>query len=118
MILRLALVLILIGIAYLSLTPLETISVGNDKLGHFIAYTVLMTTIGLLTLPKMKSFRKGIIAALFYGALMEVGQYFVPGRFTSGYDMVANATGVLIGILITVLFHKSIKRLLKTARII
>ena len=118
MILRLALIAMLIGIGYLSLTPIDIVSIGNDKVGHFIAYAVLMINIGLLTLPKLKLFRRGIIGALFYGALMEVIQYFIPGRFMSGYDMIANCTGVFIGVLVIILFHRSIRRILKTARLI
>lgn len=118
MILRIGLVLLLLAIAYLSLTPTTTISVGNDKIGHFIAYGVLMINIGLVTLPKMKSFRIGIIFAICYGMLMEIGQYFVPGRTFSFYDMIANVSGVTLGILISILFAKRIQKMLKSAKII
>lgn len=112
MILRITLVIIILGIAYLSLTPSETITVGNDKLGHFIAYGILMLNAGLLTYHKKILFAFGIILSLMYGALMEIGQYFVPGRFLSGYDMLANAGGVAAGAIITALFYKSMRRIL------
>jgi VanZ family protein len=118
MILRISLVLVLLAIGYLSITPTTSISVGNDKVGHFIAYAVLMINIGLVTLPKMKSFRVGIVFAVCYGMLMEIGQYFVPGRTFSMYDMLANVSGVLIGIGISILFGKAILRMLKSAKII
>ena len=106
--LRVSLALVIIGITYLSLTPTTSVSVGNDKVGHFIAYAVLMTHLGLLFLDKKMVVP--ILLALFYGAFMEFGQYFVPGRSVSMYDMLANATGVLIGWGIVALFGHKIKR--------
>ena len=109
--LRISLGLVIIGITYLSLTPTTSVSVGNDKVGHFIAYAVLMTHLGLLFLDKKKAVP--VLLALFYGAFMEFGQYFVPGRIVSIYDMAANAIGVLIGWGIVTLFgHKIKKRLI------
>lgn len=118
MILRVSLIAILIGIAYLSLTPTETITIGNDKISHFIAYGVLMLNIGLITYPHTKKFRNGIAMASLYGVFMEIGQHYVPGRFMSVYDVVANLLGVFIGAGLIVLFSKTIKKFLKKARII
>ncbi len=118
MILRIGLVLLLGAIAYLSITPTTSISVGSDKAGHFIAYGVLMINVGLITLPKMKSFRNGILFAVFYGVLMEVCQYFVPGRTFSFYDMLANAAGVGVGTIIPLLLGKQILKILKRAKLI
>lgn len=118
MILRITLVAIVLGIAYLSLTPSDSITIGNDKISHFIAYGVLMTNVGLLTYHKRTVFAVGIALSLLYGALIEVAQHFVPGRFMSGYDMLANAGGVGFGILITVLFYRPLTGLLKKMRIL
>lgn len=109
---------VIIGIAYLSLTPSETIVVGNDKISHFIAYSVLMFNAGLITISSKQKFILTIILCLSYGALIEVGQYFVPGRFMSSYDMVANALGVLIGIFLTLLLSKPVLKFLRTTKII
>jgi VanZ family protein len=49
---------------------------------------------------------------------MELGQCFVPGRTFSVYDLLANAIGVLIGVLVLTLFGDGILKLLKAARII
>lgn len=100
-VLRLSLVAIILGIAYLSLTPSTSVSVGNDKLGHFIAYSSLMFNLGLLTLAKRNQLIISVIAALLFGALMEFGQSFVPGRTVSMYDMLANAIGVALGLILT-----------------
>ena len=118
MILRVALILLLIAIAYLSLTPTTSISVGNDKVGHFIAYGVLMINVGLVTLPKMKAFRNGIIFAICYGMAMEIGQLYVPGRTFSMYDMLANVSGVGLGIMVSLLLGKQILKILKRTKLI
>ena len=118
MILRISLIVIILGIAYLSLTPSDTITIGNDKISHFIAYGILMSNVGLLTYHKAKSFLLGIFLSLAYGALIEVGQHFVPGRFMSGLDMLANAAGVGFGVLVTLLVYTPLTKLLKRAGII
>ena len=117
MILRISLIIILLAIAYLSLTPSSTISIGTDKVGHFLAYGVLMINIGLLTVKVRKHYVFGIAFALFYGILMEFGQYFVPGRFVSIADVLANTSGVVLGVLVTSLLSKQIFTLLKRAGI-
>ena len=116
--LRVSLILIILAIAYLSLTPLETITIGNDKISHFIAYGTLMTNAGLLTYPDRKKFAIAILLCVVYGVLIEVGQYYVPGRFMSSYDVLANAAGVAIGSTIVLLFHKPIRSFLKWTKII
>ena len=118
MILRVTLVAIILGIAYLSLTPSDSITIGNDKISHFIAYGILMTNVGLITFHKRRSFTSGIVLSLGYGALIECVQHFVPGRFMSGYDMLANAGGVGFGVLTTVLFYRPLTGLLKKIRIL
>ena len=77
-----------------------------------------MTNVGLLTFKRNLLFRVGIGFSLAYGLLMELGQCFVPGRTFSVYDVLANAIGVLIGVLVLTLFGDGILKLLKAARII
>ena len=108
MVLRITLVLIVLGIAYLSLTPKETLTIGNDKISHFMAYGALMWNIGLLYFERRSAFITGIALALSYGALIEVGQHFVPGRCMSLYDIFANAGGVLTGVLLTFITYPPI----------
>ena len=113
--LKFILIIVIISIAYLSLTPTVTVTIGNDKISHFIAYGTLMTVIGLLSFQTRKRFFLGIISALLYGALIEIAQHYVPGRFMSVYDLIANGTGVFIGIVITIMIytpvHNSMDRL-------
>jgi len=118
MILRITLAAIVLGIGYLSLSPTETIVVGNDKISHFIAYAVLMINVGLITYPIKKHFVIGIIISLLYGGVIEVIQHYVPGRYMSVYDMFANATGVLIGALFIISTYNWLIKILKKSRII
>lgn len=110
---RVSLVLVVLGIAYLSLTPLETITVGNDKISHFIAYAVLMSNVGMLTFDRTRNFILGIVLCLAYGSLIEIAQHFVPGRFMSLLDVGANGIGVLFGVLFTVFFYAPLRQWMK-----
>ncbi len=115
MILRISLIVIVLGIAWLSLTPKETITIGNDKISHFIAYGVLMLNIGLLTYEHKKTFVWGALAAVVYGGLLEVGQHFVPGRMMSFYDLIANTGGVVCGVLLTIFLYTPLRNFLRWA---
>lgn len=117
MILRLSLITIALGIAWLSLTPKETITVGNDKISHFLAYGILMWNVGLLTFEVKRHFVIGALGCLAYGALMEFLQGFVPGRFVSLYDMFANSGGVIAGCLLTWISHGFLRKLFGKTRI-
>ena len=73
----------------------------SDKLIHF----VLFGTLGVLifrSLEKMPvrnirahAFLWSILFTSLYGALDEMHQYFVPGRFTSLADWIADTLGVI-----------------------
>lgn len=68
--------------------------VGFDKVMHFGAYAVL----GFLLARGRLSFAVTALLGLAYGASDEIHQMFVPGRFPSVLDWVADALGVLAGI--------------------
>lgn len=98
--LRILLVLELIGICYLSLkSPDGGVQVKlNDKVGHFIGYSIL--SLNTFLVFGFKTTKKGmslIFGLLGLGGLLEIFQGFVPGREVSMMDIVANSTGVLIG---------------------
>jgi len=68
-----------------------------DKIGHLFAYLWL----ALLPTLVMKSPKWSILlfaGLVSLGALLEVGQAYVPGRMFSFVDMGANAAGVFFGI--------------------
>lgn len=112
MILRISLILLALSIAYLSLSPTSTITISSDKINHFIAYFVLMTNAGLISVSKGKPLFLAAGLVIFYGGLMEACQYFVPGRFTSFYDFLANLGGVISSALILIAGRGWLKRLL------
>ena len=118
MVLKFTLAIIIIGIFYLSLSPNETLTVGNDKISHFIAYVCLMLNIGLIAFPIKRKVIIGAIFAILMGFIIEFLQYFVPGRFMSIEDGYANSLGVFLGLLLTLLLGKWIQSLLKFTRII
>lgn len=95
-----AIFIVLLIITYFSLRVSSDVTLPtNDKVGHFLAYTVLSYTI-LLICDTNKRKWIGIIFSICYGFLMEFLQGFVPGRDPSILDMIANSFGALIGLVI------------------
>jgi VanZ family protein len=89
--------------------PVERLpSVGfSDKVSHFIAYFVLSVLVNLMLIYQRKSkflFEKATVATivicLFYGAVDELHQMLVPGRFAETWDWVADALGAFTGVLL------------------
>ncbi len=85
----------------------------QDKLNHlfvFIGLSVLLQ----LTLHFQKNFEKinkkhatfTILIASLYGALNEITQLFIPGRFGDILDFIADLIGVFIGVFMTSFFIK------------
>ncbi len=66
-----------------------------DKIMHFSFYG-LFTVIAAGCTTQKKTFLQLSIFIAGYGALMEVFQSFVPSRFMSLADIVANTSGVVI----------------------
>jgi len=101
----------------LSLTPRMEIPYtfcGADKLCHFMAYTWL----ALLPFFGFEEIRQAFTGAFLMipvGIGLEVAQHFVPGRDFSAADMIANAAGVALGIILARHIKKS--RLPSQARI-
>ncbi|MGD8781845.1 MAG: VanZ family protein [Ignavibacteria bacterium] len=85
----------------------------QDKLNHLIAFAGLSVLLQL-TLHFQGNFEKinkrhatfTIIIASIYGALNEITQLFIPGRFGDIFDWVADLIGILIGVFITSYFIK------------
>ena len=90
--------LILVVITLLSLLPpRSTLDLGNnDKLSHFLAYSILATNALLIRVFRSNTLLL-ILCLVIYGGLLEFFQGFIPGREVSIWDMVANSGGVLIG---------------------
>jgi VanZ family protein len=71
-----------------------------DKIMHFTFYG-LFTVLAAGCTPHKKTFIQLCVFIACYGALMEVFQSFVPSRFMSIADIVANTSGILLVILIS-----------------
>ena len=109
---------LLVGaIVYLSLKPAshQNLVEVNDKVGHFLAYFVLFIYTHIF-FPKWKIGGAALFSFLLSCSL-ELLQHFSPGRTVSIWDVVANGTGVLMGIAFYLLFKKWIVKLLKLLRI-
>ena len=81
----------------------------NDKLIHFLIYTAL----AVLPVLGFGSFWTGLLCATLmigFGALLEAAQLLVPERSAELADMAANASGVLIGIVLGWLWKAARKK--------
>lgn len=108
-----SLILVILGITFLSLKPpAGGIEIKiNDKFGHLLAYCVLVVNAGLLVSKNQWMFVA--ISAFAFSALLEYLQGFVPGRSVDWKDLVANAGGVIIGVIILLLLKEKILGLLR-----
>ncbi|MFH0710377.1 MAG: VanZ family protein [Pseudomonadota bacterium] len=87
-------------IEYLALTPqhIEAMDGMWDKQNHFVAFFVLFILISFAY--NHFSEVKKIALLLLVGFQIEVTQYFIPGRFFSTLDIVADSIGILIGVVL------------------
>lgn len=82
-----------------------------DKLYHFIEYAILsvLLTIAFLNAPPQRFPKKWIwvtvaIISILYGASDEIHQAFVPGRFATIADWVADVFGSVAGVYLVYLY--------------
>ena len=88
------------AVVFLSLVPRVELPVdfwNADKLYHCAAYgwLALLPVIGF---ADRRTALYAALSAILLGMLLEVGQYFVPGRMFSVPDILANMLGVILGI--------------------
>lgn len=90
----------LLIIEYLALTPqhIEIVEGFWDKQNHFMAFFVLYLLFSF-AYKNLTTVEKTIIL-LFVGFQMEIIQYFIPGRFFSLLDIVADGVGIVIAIVL------------------
>jgi len=83
---------------------------GWDKLQHFAVFAILAAAVGLWVSPafwKRRSVLALLLAALIgsaYGAVDEIHQYFVPGRYSTFWDWLADTLGAFFGAAAMLLF--------------
>lgn len=99
---RLALGLSLLVITYMALTPVPDLlqQSVNDKLGHALAF-VLLSFLSHASWPKQTFGWRHGLPLLTYGIALECLQYFVPGRYFSFLDMLADAAGIAAYLLLS-----------------
>ena len=92
------------------LPPKSTINLGNqDKISHYIAYFFL--SINALLISKNRKKIITILLIILYGIILECLQSFVPGRFPSYNDVIANLLGALSGLVIILIGLKIFKQI-------
>jgi len=99
----------LISIEYLATTTISISVVENtwDKANHFIAFFVLY----ILLYRGFKIFTTlaNISILMFFALQIEVLQYFIPNRYFSLLDIVADGVGMLIAIVVIAFCNRYIK---------
>jgi VanZ family protein len=75
---------------------------GKDKLLHIAEYIVFsFLFINAIERPNIRKIAIIIFIGACFGALIEILQLYVSGRYADFYDGVANVIGLLIGSVIT-----------------
>ncbi len=105
-------VLYVLMITYFSLTPIEPkiytsikdiVSTSKvDEISHFTGYLILFV-IAKKVHTKSNYLTCAIICCI-YSFSIECIQYFIPNRDFEGIDMLANALGICLGVIIYKLF--------------
>lgn len=96
--------LVLLVITYMALTPLPDLlqQSVNDKLGHTLAF-ILLSALTHASWPNQPFGWRHGLPLLAYGIALECLQYFVPGRYFSFLDMLADAAGIAVYLLVSLL---------------
>lgn len=98
--------ILLIIYTFLGLTgePGNFVPVFNDKLMHSGGYFVAAFSISLAFPRKRFDLRAFFLIAYSIG--IEIGQHFMPPRTFDVFDIVANSTGVIVGLSCVYLLEK------------
>ena len=96
----------LVSIEFLATTTQEIKPLAHtwDKANHFIAFMTLYILLSLAY--KNLSIVVKILMLLAFGMQIEIVQSFIPGRDFSGFDVIADSVGIMIGIGAYLLYKK------------
>ncbi|MEE4146115.1 MAG: VanZ family protein [Halieaceae bacterium] len=84
-------------VALTSLRPGTDVSIDPlDKVVHLLVYYIF-AVFAYRALQNKRYYPYLCLGIIAYGALLELGQSWVPGRDMSAYDLLANTVGVLLG---------------------
>lgn len=78
--------------------PEDKITLYNDKLMHFGGYFVAAFSISF-AFPRWNFWWRALFL-IVYSVAIEIGQHFMPPRTFDAYDIIANSTGVIVGLLL------------------
>ena len=109
---RVALVSCLIVVTALTVMPLHEFPPTeniNDKLGHLLAFLAL-ALVADYSFPDKDFLIPKALPLLAYGIGIEIVQYFIPYRSFSVLDMVADAAGLAVYIIIIPVINRVIQR--------
>lgn len=103
----LAYLLGLIAVSVLSLSPQAQVPgpEGTDKLAHLAAYGLVAAAAGFGFTQRRDRFYAGAFA-LALGIALEIAQGHVPNRQPSAADALANAAGVVAGLMLAALVQR------------
>lgn len=109
---RLILGMVMLIITYMALTPVPDMlqQSVNDKLGHALAF-VLLSFLSHISWPDRRFGWRHALPLIVYGVFLECAQYFIPGRFFSLWDIVADGAGIALYLLVSLLLFRSPKQL-------
>lgn len=104
-------------LAILMLLPSESFPesklLSYDKLAHIGVFALLSALLifgakhtELFGRSKSRLISGSLILSVGYSASLEFLQRFSPGRFTDIYDLIANVTGVIFGLVVFYIFNK------------
>ena len=88
--------MMLLGVGALSLLPLPDVGVG-DKFSHVVTYVFLGGWFGLLAANR-RILCWTVVGLMAYGILLEFLQGMTTYRYAEWGDVLANGSGILIGI--------------------
>jgi len=97
--------LLLIAVAWLALSPAPPVSIntGWDKANHLLAFAALLFS-GRLAWAQRPALLG--LALLAYGGLIELAQMQIPGRDGEWADLLADASGMGLGLLAFMLLRR------------
>lgn len=90
--------------------PSDVAAFYNDLVAHALGYIVLMC-VAAFAFPDKKVWLKVALACFVYSLLIECIQYFLPYRFLSLLDMMANGAGVCVGYCLAYLLWPVMRRM-------
>ena len=90
-----------VAVGLLSLIPPDAVPVVNlwDKLEHLLAYAMLALCGGFAFSAHRTEITLGALL-IGFGCILEIAQFYIPGRSGSIADAIANGLGVVAGMVI------------------